>query len=102
MTTEILTVVVPVRRYDVRRRRHGADRWLIARNEYFRVDETADFVWRMCDGERSIGDVALALSRARELALDSALAATIMTLEYFRGRGLVAYAEPKTTAPSRE
>jgi len=57
--------------------------------EYFSLNEVGGLVWELCDGSRSVGDVAEVLSSEFEVDTTEALSDAIELLEGLVGAGLV-------------
>jgi hypothetical protein len=82
---------VPRREWYVRRRKYEGAVWLVARNRFFRVDDTTDTVWLATDGVRPIAEIARDVAAKLQWPLDEAFAAVLLALHCLKCEGLVDY-----------
>ena len=74
----------------------GRDRWIIlAPERVFNPDDTAVAVLKLCDGERSVGDIAAQLAAEYQAPLDVVTEDIMSMLQDLADKGVVVEAKPK-------
>jgi Coenzyme PQQ synthesis protein D (PqqD) len=86
---------VPVPRLEVRNRKVGGVLMLAVGEHQFELSETAAFIWRHADGDRTVGGLAELLAAEYGIELDHALADVGELLQFFAENRLLYFAEPR-------
>ncbi len=55
------------------------------------LNQTADFILRMCDGKKSVFDIANSYREMFNITLSESINDCIMTLKYFKAVGIVKF-----------
>ncbi len=89
--TSVSKHAVPKVSYRVRRRRYSDAAWLLHHNDRYQLDALTDSIWLACEESLTIEQIIERVAAEHSLPLDEAIAATVYTLEQFRGLGFLEY-----------